>query len=64
VEVAPSARQHGISDEDMLHAARHAITQIHSTGVAVMFIGPGRDGTLLEVGVLGPETETPSIIHA
>jgi hypothetical protein len=30
---------------------------------AVLLIGGGRDGTLLEVGVLDPETD-PAIFHA
>ena len=47
----------------MLHAARHAIVEIRSTGDALMLIGPARDGELLEVGVQDFAGD-PVIIHA
>jgi len=41
VRIAQTARKHGITDDDMLHA-----------------------GELLEVGVLGIDTDDPVIVHA
>lgn len=60
--IADSARKHGVSDKDMLHAARHAIAEV-GQGDRVLLIGAGCDGSLLEVVVLDPDTE-PVLIHA
>ncbi len=60
--IADSARKHSVSDEDMVHAARHAITEV-GQGDRVLLIGAGVDGNLLEVVVLDPDTD-PVIIHA
>jgi hypothetical protein len=62
VEIAASARKHGITDADMLHAAQNAIAEVGQDD-RVLLIGAGHDGTLLEVVVLDPDTD-PVIIHA
>jgi hypothetical protein len=62
VRVELSARKHGIRDADMLHAARNAITAVNQ-GDRLLLIGAAHDGTLLEIGVLDPDTD-PAIIHA
>lgn len=46
----------------MVHAARSAIAEL-GQGDRVLLIGAGRDGRLLEVVMLDPDTE-PVIIHA
>ena len=61
--IAGSARRHGIADEDTLHAVRNAIVTEDLGDGLTMFIGPARDATLLEVGVVDGE-EGPVIIHA
>lgn len=60
-----SARAHGIADEDLRHAIRQYVRVIGDQGAEelVMFIGPARDGTMLEVGVI-EDDEDPRIIHA
>lgn len=64
VEVAPSARKHGIADEDMIHAVRHALTEFpQEYDDRIGIIGPGRAGGLLEVVVLDPDDD-PVVIHA
>lgn len=62
MEIAASARKHGISDADMLHAAQNAVAEIGQTD-RILLIGAAHDGTLLEVVVLDPDTE-PVLIHA
>lgn len=62
--VAATARKHGISDEDILHACRNAIRRIRSDDDLAMLIGPARNGSPLEVGVLDPDGDDPVAIHA
>jgi hypothetical protein len=61
MDVADSARKHGVSDDDMHHAVALAVRQGSADRVPV--IGPDRVGALLEIVVLDPDTE-PVIIHA
>lgn len=58
--VAKSARRHGIGDGDMHHALEYAVDIVDLDDL-VMFIGPARDGSILEVGV---STIEPRIVHA
>lgn len=65
MEIADSARKHGISDEDMTHAVRQAVgefPQEHADRIGL--VGPDRAGRLLEVVVLGPDGDEPTLIHA
>ncbi len=64
MRVAQTARKHGIADEDMLHAVRNPIAQWRLDDNFTMRVGPARDGDLLEVGVLGIDTDDPVIVHA
>jgi hypothetical protein len=48
--VLASARKHGVSDDDMLHAYRHP-TRVLQLDDLIMLIGPSQTGQLLEVGV-------------
>lgn len=64
MEVADSARKHGVSDDDVAHAAGNAIVSLtDDSGKRVLLIGPARDGRLLEVVVLDPDDD-PVAIHA
>jgi hypothetical protein len=58
-----SARRHGISDEDMLHAYRNSIWDWQRDDDFRMLVGPASDGKLLEVGVT-ERFEVETIIHA
>jgi len=65
VEIRPSARKHGISDDDIRHAINNAIAAITRPGQPgfTMLIGPDSTTRLLEVGVI--ETENQDyVIHA
>jgi hypothetical protein len=64
VRVAQPAYKHGITDKDMLHAARNAIAQWRLDDDFTMRVGPALDGDLLEVGILGIDTDDPVIVHA
>ncbi len=57
-----SARKHGISDDDMLHAYRHPIRVFDLDGLT-MLIGPDESARLLEVGVADAEG-VEFIVHA
>jgi hypothetical protein len=48
----------------MLHAVRHAIAQWRLDDAFTMRVGPAHDGDLLEVGVLGIDSDDPVIVHA
>jgi len=49
--VAASARKHGVCDDDMRHALRYPLRVADLDDGLTMFVGPARDGTLVEVGV-------------
>jgi hypothetical protein len=64
VQIADSARKHGVADEDITHAVRNPIRLVAGEG-RVLVIGPDRAGRLLEVVVLDDDPdEEPVIIHA
>ena len=66
MEIAEHARKHGVSDEDMLHAIRHALRAIDGdTPEATLYLGPDFSGRILEVVVLDDDPEEePIVIHA
>lgn len=50
--IAESARKHGVSDDDMVHAYRNAIRIFELEEGFTMVIGANRTGILHEVGVV------------
>ena len=48
--IVPSARKHGIDDDDILHAYRNPI-RVFDMEDLVMLIGPDRAARLLEIGI-------------
>jgi hypothetical protein len=60
--ILASARKHGIADDDMIHAYRHAIRSLDVDDF-VMCIGPNRHGNLLEIGYT-TDPNTVQIFHA
>lgn len=62
VEIADSARKHGITDQDILHAIQVPFREIQQ-GDRLLIIGADRTGRLLEIVVLDPDDE-PTVIHA
>ena len=64
VEIADTARKHGILDEDMQHALRHPL-RIVPGDRRDLVIGADRSGRLLEVVILDDDPEQePIVIHA
>jgi hypothetical protein len=66
MEVADSARKHGVTDRDMRHAVRvpfRVIEQEYDGEGRVLFIGADQSGRLLEVVVV-QGVDGPVIIHA
>lgn len=64
MRIAQPARKHAIADDDMFHAVRNPIAQWQLDDDFAIRVGPARDGDLLEVGVLGIDTDDPVIVHA
>jgi hypothetical protein len=60
--ILQSARKHGISDGDILHAYRHPI-RVFRLDDLTMLIGPDQSTRLLEVGV-GTAEGVEFIVHA
>lgn len=53
VDIEASARKHGVTDDDMLHALRNHWQAFETNDPAVtMYIGPAMNAEPLEVGVV------------
>ena len=63
MRIAATARQHGITDDDIWHALHNYMRVYEDEGEVAMFIGPARNGAVLEIGVV-LDDEDPRIIHA
>lgn len=64
VDIEASARKHGVSDEDMIHAVRHHWRAFETDDPSVMvLIGPSMTGLPLEIGVV-TDDEGTAVIHA
>lgn len=63
-EVHPSARKHGIADEDIAHATRNAITIDDLDDDLRLYLGPARNTGLLEVVTVVRNDDTELAIHA
>ncbi|PWJ55659.1 hypothetical protein SAMN06264364_10221 [Quadrisphaera granulorum] len=63
MRIAASALRHGVTPEDIEHAARFAMRRIDQDDDVTMLLRPGQDGTLLEVGILTLHGHV-TVIHA
>ncbi|NHN56018.1 BrnT family toxin [Calidifontibacter sp. DB0510] len=66
MQIAWSARKHGIEDADILHAITNLIRyaeQTYDGEERIFLIGPARDGRFLEL-VLVPASQPVRVIHA
>ncbi len=61
--IADSARKHGVTDEDMLHAYRNPIRLFELDEGLIMILGAGHSAIMLEVGIVQART-APVIVHA
>lgn len=64
MDIEASARQHGVADDDMLHAVRNHWRAFETDDPAVtMFVGPAITTEPLEVGVVD-DVQGIAVIHA
>ena len=52
MEIYPSARKHGVADDDIRHAVEQALARDELDEYRVLWLGPDRAGNLLEIIVL------------
>jgi hypothetical protein len=69
VELHRSARKHGVADEDIVHAASHALAGYSLEDAddeprRTLLLGPDRAGNLLELVVLELDDGRRLVIHA
>jgi hypothetical protein len=61
--ILASARKHGVSDDDILHAFRNPLLARGQDDGLTMIVGPKRDGGLIEVGACRDDGNV-LIVHA
>ncbi len=64
MRIGEPARKHGISDEDIWHAIRNMMRTVSESDDLIMVIGPACSGMPLEIGILGPASDTARAAHA
>jgi hypothetical protein len=64
VEIHPSARKHGVADEDIEHATRNAMTIDDLEDDLRLYLGPARNADLLEIVTVVRAGDRELAIHA
>ena len=64
MEIHPSARKHGIADEDIEHAMTHALAIDDQDDDTRLYLGPSRSADLLEVVTIVRDDGSEVVIHA
>jgi hypothetical protein len=64
VEIHPSARKHGIADEDLEHAVTHAMAIEDQQDDVRLYLGPAHSADLLEVVTIVRDDGSELAIHA
>ena len=64
MEIHPSARKHGIADEDIEHAIENAMAIDDQEDDVRLYLGAARNADLLEVGTIIRTDGTELAIHA
>lgn len=64
MEIHPSARKHGVADEDIEHATTHAMAIDDQDNDTRLYLGPSRSASLLEVVTIVRDDATELAIHA
>jgi hypothetical protein len=67
VDIYPSARKHGVSDNDLRHAVANALYRgelEEGPPTRVLYLGPDRAANLLEVVVIQRDDGSELAIHA
>jgi len=63
LDIHPSARRHGIADEDIKHAVTHAMAIEHQPDETRLYLGPARNAELLEVMTIPLVPDSELAIH-
>ena len=64
LKILPSARKHGIADEDIEHAVNHAMAIDRRNNDTQLYLGPARSSELLEVATIIRLGHSQVAIHA
>lgn len=65
MEFEPSALKHGVPIDDVEHALRNAVAADELDEDLRLYLGPARDGSLLEIIILARDDDRPDVaIHA
>ena len=64
MEIHPSARKHGVADEDIQHATAHAMVIEDQDDDTRLYLGPSRSAELLEVVTIVRDDGSELAIHA
>lgn len=64
MDIYGSARKHGITDDDIIHAIAHALAIGDQDDAKVLHLGPDRAGNILEVVSVVRDDGTEIVIHA
>jgi hypothetical protein len=64
VDVHPSARKHGITDDDIEHAVTNAMVIDDQDDDTRLYLGPSRSAALIEVVTLVRDDGSELAIHA
>jgi hypothetical protein len=64
MDIHPSARRHGIADEDIEHAVAHAMAIDDQDDDTRLYLGPARNADLLEVVTILRKDGSDLVVHA
>ena len=64
MDIHPSARKHGIADEDIEHATANAMSIDDQEDDTRLYLGPTRNADILEVVTIVRDDGTELAIHA
>ncbi len=64
MEIHPSARKHGVPDEEIHHAIAHAMAIDAQDDDTRLYLGPARNAQLLEIVTLARDDGSELVIHA
>lgn len=64
MEIHPSARKHGVADEDIEHAVAHAMALDDQDEDTRLYLGSARNADILEVVTIVRDDGSELVIHA
>ncbi|HTZ87551.1 MAG TPA: hypothetical protein VMB05_12860 [Solirubrobacteraceae bacterium] len=64
MEIHPSARKHGMADEDIKHATKNAMAIDDQDDDTRLYLGPARNAELLEIVTIVRDDDMELAIHA